>query len=91
MPKRRTRSWSISCTGTELARHRNDPVFHQLVALGRLLNVLQFLVDVMPRRVKNTPAGLRQRVNSVYLFSAVIFEGWRLINRMAQHYRGDPA
>src|SRR6266550_231019 len=90
MPKRRTRSWSITCSETDFAKHRNDPAFHQLVALGRLLNALQFVFDATPKRFKRTPAGLRQRVNSLFFFSAVLFEGWKLINRMAQHYRGDP-
>ena len=87
MPARATKKWQVSCTPEQFIALRTQPAFQQLVALGRWANAYRSITAAIPKRSKKTPAGHRQKINTILFISALLYEGWELVKRMGQHYR----
>jgi len=82
-----TKKWQVSCTPEQFLALRTRPDFHQLVALARWANAARSITAAMPTQPETTPAGHRQRRNTILFNSALLYEGWALVKRMGQHYR----
>src|SRR6266550_4461162 len=87
MPARATKKWQVSCTPEQFLALRTQPDFQQLVALARWANAYRTIAAAIPKRAKTTPAGHRQKRNTILFISALLYEGWELVKRMRQHYR----
>jgi hypothetical protein len=84
---RRTRAWKVVCDADQFTALKDREDFQQIVTLARLMNALRFAQTAIPKRPKRTPASDRQQTNAFFLLSALTFEGWQLIKRMAKHFR----
>ncbi len=82
------RDWRIDCCGARLDQLHADPMFHQLLALTRLMNALRFAqVALADANDLTGPAGARQQINGFFFISALLYEGVQLAQRMARHLR----
>jgi hypothetical protein len=74
--------WEVVCDITTFESQKLDPAFQSVVALSRAVNALRFsasaLIDV---EGDNSPAAVRQRINSFLYSSALLFEAFRLVER----------
>jgi hypothetical protein len=67
-----------------------DNKFAYVVALARAINALNGAHSLMNATIgKNTPAAQRDRTNSHFLISAVLYETLNLIRKMAYIFNGD--
>src|SRR5690349_20524194 len=85
-----TKKWQWSCTPEQFLALRTRPDFQQLVALARWANAARTITAAMPERPEETPgtpAGHRQRRNTILFISALLYEGWELVQRMRRDYR----
>src|SRR6266576_969782 len=87
MPAGVTKKWQVSCTPEQFIALRTQPAFQQLVALARWANACRSITAAIPERPTTTPAGHRQRRSTILFISALLYEGWKLVKRMRQHYR----
>jgi hypothetical protein len=80
--------WKATVGGARLRALRGDRGFHRLVALMRLTNQIRFVnLAALQNDLTDSPPDRRQ-LNQSYFFSlALVFEGWALAQRLAQHYR----
>lgn len=86
MPARATKKWQVTCSPEQFSALRGQPDFHQLIALARWANAYRFVQASIPKPLRQTPAGNRQKINAILFLSALLYEGWELIKRMNRHY-----
>src|SRR6185436_10025058 len=87
MTARANKKWQVACSSEQFIARRTQPAFQQLVALARWANAARTITAAMPERPETTPAGHRQRRNTILFISALLYEGWELVKRMRKHYR----
>ena len=67
-----------------------DPKFAYVVALSRVLNALNSAHSLMmSAEGRDTPAALRDRMNSIFLVSGFLYEAIKLIRAMTKIFGGD--
>jgi hypothetical protein len=67
-----------------------DPKFAYVVALARAVNALNAAHSLMmSTEGRDTPAALRNRMNSYFFVSGVLYESLRLIRAMSKVFGGD--
>jgi hypothetical protein len=80
-------NWRIECDATVFDRVKDQVTFHQLIALARAVNSLQFVVSAMVMNEKDTsPLARCSRINSFLFGSAILYEGLLLVERMNQQF-----
>lgn len=80
--------WQVVCTPADFVRWRNNESFHSLVALARVVNSIRFMhYSLLDSRYGDTPADMRQRLNSFMYTGALLFEGVQLSKKLGKHYR----
>jgi hypothetical protein len=73
-----------------LTKCRGDKKFAYVVALARAVNALNSAHSLMAGTTgKNTPAAIRDRMNSYFFVSAILYEVLKLIRKMSAVYRND--
>ena len=78
--------WQVTCSQRAFESCRVDPKFPYIVALARAVNALLFVRSVMnyiPKEIV-TPAAKRDRLNSYFFGSAIMYEVLHLIRDMGQ-------
>jgi hypothetical protein len=74
--------WEVVCDKGTFESQKLDPAFRSVVALSRAVNALRFsasaLIDV---EGDNSPAAVRQRINSFLYSGALLFEAFELVER----------
>jgi hypothetical protein len=74
--------WEIVCNRSTFESQKLDPAFWSVVTLSRAVNALRFsasaLIDV---EGDNSPAAVRQQINSFLYSSALLFEAFKLVER----------
>ena len=84
--------WEMKCDSKTFNRVRSDPKFPFIVALARAVNSLNFVQAGLLHSLKeDSPAGLRDRLNSYFFASALLYEALGLIKAMKKEFRYDPA
>src|SRR5437867_9492368 len=80
--------WSATIGGRRLKSLRQDPGFQKVVALMRLVNQIRFVHCAFLQSTRSDSPSDRRQLNQSFFFScALVFEGWPLAQRLAQHYR----
>ena len=81
--------WCIKVPSAKFEAMRGDERFHQVLALGRMLNSLRFLQSTFLGAADLKPPGdFRHRLNAFFFIVAVLYEGLLLLERMGKHFRG---
>jgi hypothetical protein len=74
--------WEVVCDRGTFEFQKLEPAFRSVVALSRVVNALRFsasaLIDV---EGDNSPAAVRQRINSFLYSGALLFEAFELVER----------
>jgi hypothetical protein len=84
------REWQIYGNPAVLAKARADKKFAYVVALARAVNALNSAHSLMENATdNNSPAGLRDRMNSYFFVSAILYEALKLIRTMNKLFAGD--
>jgi hypothetical protein len=80
--------WNATIGGRRLKTLCKDPGFQRIVALMRLVNQIRFVNQAaLDSEHSDSPSDHRQLNQSYFFTCALIFEGWPLAQRLAQHYR----
>jgi hypothetical protein len=83
--------WEIVCDKNVFQRCQRDPKFPFIVALARVVNALNSSHSLITRKFKRaTPETARNRMNSFFFSSALLYEGIRLIRKMNRVFADDP-
>ncbi len=84
------RARQICGSPTVLKKCVTDPKFAYVVALARVVNALNAAHSLMmSTEGRNTPAALRDRMNSYFFVSAILYESLKLIRAMSKVYGDD--
>lgn len=84
--------WKIVCDKGVFEKCRQDPKFPYIVALARVVNALNTSHSLITRKFKvDTPEVVRNRMNSFFLSSALLYEGLVLVRKMKRLFSGEPA
>jgi hypothetical protein len=87
-----TGPWRITLSPAQLAKLRDEPAFHRLLTLGRILNSLRFAeCAIFDRAGDDSTAGARQRSGAFLYICALLDEAYIFIDRLGQHFRHLPA
>jgi hypothetical protein len=82
--------WRITCDRNVFEKCRRDPKFPFIVALARSVNALNSSHSLILRSFKvETPGIVRNRMNSYFFSSALLYEGIRLIRKMNRVFADD--
>jgi len=85
-------TWRVIADQSEYAKQAADERFIHLLALARCVNALRFSASVLtPVQGHDRQAAVRTRINSFLHTAAILFEGGRLAESLARHFRTDPA
>jgi hypothetical protein len=80
-------NWRIECDATIFDRIKDEVTFHQILALARSVNSLQFVIFAFQPDAQDTsPAATCSRINSFLFGSAILFEGLLLVESMNQQF-----
>jgi hypothetical protein len=89
---RKTLNWSVLCDEQVFRRCQQDPKFPFIVALARAVNALNSSHSLIIRSHKvDTPEVVRNRMNSFFFSSALMYEGLVLIRKMKKLFGGEAA
>jgi hypothetical protein len=83
--------WLIYCRPEVFDQCRTREGFSELVCLARCINALTFLYAAVDDLTGDEPAHIRDRMNFYLSFSAVLYEGLNLVQRMASVFKTDAA
>jgi hypothetical protein len=84
------RAEQIYGSAAVFSKCRTDKKFAYVVALARAANALNSAHSLMMNTAgKDTPAALRDRMNSYFFVSAILYESLKLIERMSPIYGKD--
>ena len=76
-------NYEISISPEEFDKLRSDKRFLSLLQLARIVNSLNFTFNAYHDHIENdSPAGLRQKFNSVFFMSAILLEGIKTANKL---------
>jgi hypothetical protein len=79
--------WRIECDTATFEKIKSDESFHQVLALVRAINGLQFVISAMVTDAQDfSPAAKRSRLNSFLFGSAILYEGLLLVEKMNKHF-----
>jgi hypothetical protein len=82
--------WRIECDREVFDKCQEDPKFPYIVALARAVNALNFVHSVMLCAGEgNGPKAERDRLNSYFFASAIMYEGLKLIRAMNKVFKDD--
>ena len=79
--------WHIQASGSVLPSLREDTAFHQILALARVMNGLRYIQKTMPEKKSSSPASARSAINSFLFMNALLFEGYKLVQRMRRNFQ----
>ena len=86
------KEWRITCDRKVFERCQRDPKFPFIVALARAVNALNTSHSlIVPSFKVDTPEIVRNRMNSFFFSSALLYEGIRLIRKMKKLFANDDA
>jgi hypothetical protein len=77
--------WQIQCDAVVFEQIKGETSFQQILALGRAVNSLQFVVAAFDAQNVSSTAQ-RSRINSFLFGSAIIYEGLLLVQKMNQQF-----
>lgn len=82
--------WRIECDRATFEKARLDPKFPLIVALARAVNALHFVNSAMLHAGENdAPENSRDRLNSYFFASAIMYEAIKLIRAMVRPFKDD--
>lgn len=82
--------WRIECDHATFEKARLDPKFPLIVALARAVNALHFVNSAMVHAGKDdAPENARDRLNSYFFASAIMYEAIKLIRAMVRPFKDD--
>lgn len=82
--------WRIECDRATFEKAKLDPKFPLIVALARAENALHFVNAAMLHAGEDdAPENSRDRLNSFFFASAIMYEAIKLIRAMARPFKGD--
>ena len=82
-----TVTWRIECDATVFDRIKDEVTFHQILALARAVNSLQFVIFAFrPDAQDTSPATTCSRINSFLFGSAILYEGLLLVESMNRQF-----
>lgn len=80
-------NWQIECDATIFDRIKDEVTFHQILALARAVNSLQFVISAFQPDAQDTsPAATCSRINSFLFGSAILHEGLLLVESMNRQF-----
>jgi hypothetical protein len=80
--------WDIECTPDTFKALKSDERFLGLLTLARFANAIRFCQQPAINACKSdSPASCRQIINSFLFASSVLYEGFRLVERLGKHFR----
>lgn len=82
--------WRIECDRETFEKCQADPKFPHIVALARAVNALNSVHSMMIHAgAGDAPEAERDRMNSYFFASAILYEGIKLIRTMNQTFKDD--
>jgi hypothetical protein len=79
--------WDIECTPETFESLKSDERFLSLLALARFTNAIRFCQQpAISASKSDSPAASRQIINSFLFASAVLYEGFLLVERLGKHF-----
>ncbi len=82
--------WQMACDQPTFEKCRHDEKFAYIVALARAINAFNFVYAAMTRIVTdNSPAAIRDRLNSYLFGSAIMYEALELVRSMGRVFADD--
>jgi hypothetical protein len=82
--------WQSWCDQETFEKCRKDEKFPYIAALGRVINAFNFVYSVMTHSIgDNSPAAMRDRLNSYLFGSAIMYEALELVRNMGKAFVGD--
>jgi len=88
--KTTTLNWSIECNRTTFEKCRGDRKFPYIVMLARAVNAFNFVHSAMIHSGEgDDPEAQRDRLNSYFFASALLYESLRLIRAMNKTFMHD--
>jgi hypothetical protein len=83
-------NWHLRCDQRTFEACRANPKFPYIVALARAVNALNFVHSAMIHAGEgDAPEASRDRINSYFFASAILYEGMNLIRVMNQTFKDD--
>jgi hypothetical protein len=83
--------WMVGCDRETFDKCRTDEKFPFIVTLARAVNALNFVHSAMLHAGEtDSPDAQRERMNSYYFASAILYEGIKLIRTMKNTFKDDP-
>lgn len=80
--------WEVVCSKEEFEKFKNDERFLAILNLSRIVNALLFCqISALETGKTDTPSAKRQRINSFFYGSAVLYEGLRFANTLGKYFR----
>lgn len=74
------------------ARVRQDPAFHRVLTLARIVNTIRFNeVAIVTCGEIGTPSATRQSSSATFYLGAILWEALRFADRLGEHFRDSPA
>jgi hypothetical protein len=74
--------WQFVCDPERFESCRKDDKFVYVVALARVINSFNFVYSAMTRSISdNSPAGMRDRLNSNLFGPAIMYEALELVSK----------
>lgn len=81
--------WQMACDRETFEKCRKDEKFAYIVALARVVNALTFIRSMRSSVNDNSPAAMRDRINSYLFGSAIMYEALKLIKDMGRIFSTD--
>ena len=88
--KKKNTNWQVTCDRATFEKCLKDKKFAHIVTLARAVNALYSTHALLLRAEKlDTPAGVRERINSYLFSSALLYEALQLIKKMNKDFSHD--
>ena len=82
------RIWDISCKKETFDTLKKDTKFFNILALARFINALRFCQQpAIDANISNRPSASRQSINSFLFASAVLYEGFILVEKLGKYFK----
>jgi hypothetical protein len=82
--------WTVTCDREAFKRCQQEPKFPYIVALARAVNALNTSHSLIVKSYRvDTPEVIRNRMNSFFFSSALLYEGIRLVRKMKKLFADD--
>jgi hypothetical protein len=84
------KKWEVTCDRETFQRIRSEEKFPYVVALARAVNALYAIHSLLPLKpTSDSPARVRNGMNSYFFSSALLYEGLALVRRMKRIFKDD--